>query len=208
MHSNSSRWFGQQASEPSLASMSTPEKASLSMSCSVEPQVLLAEASSALNLNVSMALENENEINSKNHSSDIAFPSDGHNVNLGIVAYLDDESKAVDSSVAECSETFQNHSTMLHHGDVQLPIEVAAQETNDSGEKELSNKPYTTKSELKKEMCEQVRNDQNGALAMKIVSEEAANNSAFSAGPDKQYTVQCCRLLGIYAHSRFSIQTS
>ncbi|XWS32408.1 hypothetical protein CRYUN_Cryun23aG0157000 [Craigia yunnanensis] len=189
--------FGSKSSEPSMVSMSSPEKASPSMSCTVEPQVLMAAASGAVNLDISVASEHENEIRSKNHSSDTALPSDGDHVNLGIVADVGDEVKAVDSSVAEHSETFQNHSTALHHGDGQPPIEVAAQETNDSGEKELlTNKPSTTKSELQKsvedgkcgnkEVCEQVTNDQNGAVAVGIVSEEAANNSAFSAGSDKQ----------------------
>ena len=135
--------------------MSTPEKASPSMSSTVEPQVLdMDEASGALNLDILMASENENDIRSKNHSTDTALPSDGDHVNLGIVADLGDETNAVESSMAEHSETFQNHSTMLHHGDGQPPTEVAAQETDDFGEKETSsNKPSTTKSELQKSIA-------------------------------------------------------
>ncbi|XVF73492.1 hypothetical protein PTKIN_Ptkin12aG0205600 [Pterospermum kingtungense] len=93
--------FESKSSEPSLASTSSPEKASPSVSCTVEPQVLMAEASDALNLNVSMASENENEIRSRNHSSDTALPSDGDHVNSGILTDPGDVSKAVESSVAE-----------------------------------------------------------------------------------------------------------
>ncbi|XVF33584.1 hypothetical protein REPUB_Repub17cG0180700 [Reevesia pubescens] len=190
--------FGSKNSEPSVASICTPEKASPSMLSTVQPQVLdMAEASGALNLDISMASENDNEIRSKNHSADTALQSDAAHVNLGIVPDLGDEAKAVDSSMTEHSETIQNHSTMLHHGDSRPPTEVAAQETDDSVEKELlSNKPSTTKSERQKsvedgkcgnkEICEKLTNDQNGAVAMEIVSEEATNESAFSAGSDRQ----------------------
>lgn len=89
--------FGSKSSEPSMESMSSPEKASPSMSCTVEPRVLMAD----LNLDISMASENENEIRSRNHSSDNALLSSGNHVNSGIAADPDDESKAVKSSVGE-----------------------------------------------------------------------------------------------------------
>ncbi|XP_007052246.2 PREDICTED: uncharacterized protein LOC18614425 isoform X1 [Theobroma cacao] len=190
--------FGSKSSEPSVASKSTPEKGTPSMSVTVEPQVLdMAEASGALNLDISMASESENEITDKNHSTDTALLSDGDHGNLGIVGDLGDEAKALDSCMAEHPETLTNHSKMMNYGDSEPASEVAAQETDDSGEKKfLGDITSTTESEPQKsvedgrcgnkEICEQVTNHQNGAVAVGIVSEEAANDSAISAGSDKQ----------------------
>ncbi|XVE76876.1 hypothetical protein DITRI_Ditri13aG0015600 [Diplodiscus trichospermus] len=86
----------------SKPSMSTHEKASLSMSSTVEPRlhdIDMADASGNLDMDMSVASENENEIGKTNHSTDNAPLSDGDHSNLGIAA--DDERKAVESSMAE-----------------------------------------------------------------------------------------------------------
>ncbi|KAK8487866.1 hypothetical protein V6N13_045991 [Hibiscus sabdariffa] len=191
--------FGSKSSEPSVPSMPAPRKASPSLCSTVETQMFdIAEPSGALNLDISVASESENGNRSKTHSTDTGFCSDGGHVNSAIVADLGYDAKAVDNSMAERTETSQNHPTTTHDGDSQPTTEVAAQETDDSGEKELlsNNEPSTTKSELQKsvvdgkcgnkEVCEQVTNDQNGAVDMEIVPEEAAIDSEISAAPDKQ----------------------
>ncbi|XWS77298.1 hypothetical protein CRYUN_Cryun01aG0249200 [Craigia yunnanensis] len=159
--------FGSKSSEPSMASMSSPEKASPSMSCTFEPQVLMTEASGALNLDIyqwhqKMRMRLEVRI--------ILLILLSHQMaiiliwELSLILVMKQRQL---TAVWLNTETFQNHSTTLHHWDSQPPIEVAAQETDDSGKKELlSNKPSATKSELQmsvedgkcgnKEICEQV----------------------------------------------------
>ncbi|MBA0553521.1 hypothetical protein Golob_012698 [Gossypium lobatum] len=172
-----------------------PSVPSPSLCCTLKPQVLdTAEPSGVLNLDISVVLESENENTSKNCSTDTGFASADH-VNLEIVADLHHEAKIVDSSMAELLETSQNHLTTPPNGDGQPSTEVAARETDDSGDKELlSNKePSTTNSESvedgrcdSKEIHESVNNDQNGAVDMEIVSEEATIDFTISAGSHKQ----------------------
>ncbi|XP_039048325.1 uncharacterized protein LOC120189060 isoform X2 [Hibiscus syriacus] len=191
--------FGSKSNESSVPSMPAPGKVSPSLCSAVETQVLdIAKPSGAPNLDISMASESENENKNKTHSIDAGFQSDGDHVNLETADGLGYEPKAVDDGMAECTETSQNHSTSTHNGDSQQTTEVAARETDDSGEKVLlsNSEPSTTKSELQKsvedgkcgdmEICEQVTDDQNGIVDMEIVPEEAAIGSEISAGPRKQ----------------------
>ncbi|OMP00701.1 hypothetical protein COLO4_12438 [Corchorus olitorius] len=172
---------------PNVNSKSPPKDNALRDQNGCEEDIIMAEASGALNLDTSMAAESENDIADKIHLTDTALQSDGNHVNPG------NEAVAVDISMAEDSE---NRSTTLNYGDSEPVPDVAAQETDDSGKQKLlteKEKPSTIKCELENnveeancEICEQVTNYvDGGALDVGIVIEEAANDTAISAS-DKQ----------------------